>query len=360
MSYEVDVLAVGQESDSGDAIALRFGNYAQNPADQKIVVIDGGYQDSGKALVELIRNTYGSNRVDLVVSTHPDNDHVSGLHVVLEELEVGELWMHRPWNMSASIKKLAEEDRGLAALGLSSNQLKKSLEAAYDLEKLAVKRGVSRILDPFQGEVNFENTIYVLGPSRSYYQSLVLEFEKGGTVSSGLIKLKKMISEVWHKDELLEPTDDATSPRNNSSAILVAAFGDQHFLFTADAGVPALAQAADWALANKYDLTQKIKVLQIPHHGSKRNVGPAILDRLIGPIVAQGQTNSKGAFMSAAAKGEPHHPSKRVTNAIVRRGVKPHATQGQSFYYKSTDLAWRPGTKLATPIEFCASYDEED
>ena len=54
--------------------------------DQKIVVIDGGYQDSGKALVELIRNTYGSNRVDLVVSTHPDNDHVSGLHVVLEEL----------------------------------------------------------------------------------------------------------------------------------------------------------------------------------------------------------------------------------------------------------------------------------
>ena len=261
--------------------------------------------------------------------------------------EVGELWMHRPWNMSASIKKLAEEDRGLAALGLSSNQLKKSLEAAYDLGELAVKE-TWRISysSPFQGEVNFENTIYVLGPSRSYYQSLVLEFEKGGTSSSGLIKLKKMISEVWHKDELLEPTDDATSPRNNSSAILVAAFGDQHFLFTADAGVPALAQAADWALANKYDLTQKIKVLQIPHHGSKRNVGPAILDRLIGPIVAQGQTNSKGAFMSAAAKGEPHHPSKRVTNAIVRRGVKPHATQGQSFYYKSTDLAWLSRNKI--------------
>ena len=158
------------------------------------------FHTSESASMTDIRNTYGSNRVDLVVSTHPDNDHVSGLHVVLEELEVGELWMHRPWNMSASIKKLAEETACRCCVGLSSNQLRKSLEAAYDLEKLAVKRGVSRILDPFQGEVNFENTIYVLGPSRSYYQSLVLEFEKGGTVSSGLIKLKKMISEVWHKE----------------------------------------------------------------------------------------------------------------------------------------------------------------
>lgn len=93
MSYEVDIIAVGSESSSGDAFALRFGNFSTDPSQQTVVVIDGGYTDSGKKLVERIRNEYGTNSVDLVISTHPDNDHVSGLHVVLEEMEVGTLWI---------------------------------------------------------------------------------------------------------------------------------------------------------------------------------------------------------------------------------------------------------------------------
>ena len=56
MAYEVDILAVGNESKSGDAIALRFGDFVNNPSDQTIVVIDGGFRDSGKKLVERIKN----------------------------------------------------------------------------------------------------------------------------------------------------------------------------------------------------------------------------------------------------------------------------------------------------------------
>jgi hypothetical protein len=63
---------------------------------------------------------------------------------------------------------------------------------------------------------------------------------------------------------------------------------------------------------------QSFKFVQIPHHGSKRNVGPAILNRLIGSPVAQG-TNKFTAFVSVPKKGEPKHPSKRVTNAFMRR-----------------------------------------
>ena len=46
MAYQVDFLPVGDGAKSGDAIAMRFGNFA-NPQQTYVVVIDGGFQSSG-------------------------------------------------------------------------------------------------------------------------------------------------------------------------------------------------------------------------------------------------------------------------------------------------------------------------
>src|SRR5688572_1286072 len=105
MAYQVDFLAVGDGAKSGDAIAMRFGDFA-NPLQTYVVVIDGGFQSSGEALVEHIRREYQTTYVDLVVSTHPDNDHSSGLAPVLEKLQVGKLWMHKPWEHTYDIARL--------------------------------------------------------------------------------------------------------------------------------------------------------------------------------------------------------------------------------------------------------------
>lgn len=356
MSYEVDILAVGENSHSGDAIALRFGNFTQNSKDQKVVVIDGGFRDSGEELVRRIQNEYGTNRVDLVVLTHPDNDHVSGLHEVLENLEVVELWMHRPWNTNQSVRKMAE-DRSLNAL-VPASKLKKSLESAYDLEKLAIRKNIP-IKEPFQGMTAFDGVLHVLGPNQGLYNELVTEFEKSATVFS-LEKIKRLISEVWHQDELAEPEDGAVSARNNSSVVLFAELGDNHFIFTGDAGVIALNQAADYAIAKNYNIAQQAHFVQIPHHGSKRNVGPSVLDRIIGPIVQQGFQNGKTAFISAAADGNPKHPSSRVTNALNRRGVTVTATRGANHCFRSLDVPTRPGWDAIIPVAFLNSFEEEE
>ncbi len=356
MAYEVDIIAVGDESHSGDAIALRFGNFVQNPKDQIIVVIDGGFEPSGKKLVQRIRNEYKADRVNLVISTHPDNDHVSGLHVVLNELPVDQLWMHRPWSRSESInKKMMEEDGILAGL-ISGGTFKKSLESAYELEKLANDKGIP-ITEPFQG-MSFGNALYVLGPSQDFYHGLMADFEKG-TAPSVIEKAKRLMREVWHKDELVEPEDDAVSPRNNTSVVLLAQLG-KDFLFTGDAGVLALNHAADYAAAVNYSLATGVHYHQVPHHGSKRNVGPTVLNRIIGPILPQGQKNGKTAFISAAAKGDPKHPSVRVTNALARRGAFIMATQGQDQCIHSSDVPVRPNWVNVKGIEFTSSYEEED
>src|SRR2546425_774329 len=93
MAYEIDFLNVGEGERSGDAIAVRYIENNQ----YKVMIVDGGDKAAGQRLVHHVRTVYGTNRADYVVNTHPDIDHASGLEVVVENLEVGELWLHRPW-----------------------------------------------------------------------------------------------------------------------------------------------------------------------------------------------------------------------------------------------------------------------
>jgi hypothetical protein len=48
--YEIDFLPVGDEGQSGDAIAIRFST-TSDPS-LRTIIIDAGFQDNGKALVE--------------------------------------------------------------------------------------------------------------------------------------------------------------------------------------------------------------------------------------------------------------------------------------------------------------------
>src|SRR6266536_5996825 len=107
MGYEVDFLPVGEGERGGDAVCLRIGNLAGHRSEQTVVVIDGGFKEAtGETLVEHIKYFYGTDQVDLVVSTHPDADHTGGLEAVLEQLKVGCLWMHQPWNHTDDIARM--------------------------------------------------------------------------------------------------------------------------------------------------------------------------------------------------------------------------------------------------------------
>ncbi|HDY88298.1 MAG TPA: MBL fold metallo-hydrolase, partial [bacterium] len=111
MGYDIDFLSVGDGEKCGDAIALRFGNLYGDREEQTVIVIDGGFRKSGEALVKHIKEYYNTTKINLVVSTHPDSDHISGLHIVLEEMDVDCLWMHQPWNHTDDISKLFVDGR---------------------------------------------------------------------------------------------------------------------------------------------------------------------------------------------------------------------------------------------------------
>ena len=120
----------------------------------------------------------------------------------------------------------------------------------------------------------------------------------------------------------------STSASNESSVVLYGAFdGGRRVLLTGDAGVNGLTWAANHAVEMGLAL-QNFAFVQIPHHGSRRNVGPSILNRLVGAPVAQGTPPTFVAYVSAPAD-DAEHPRRVVINAFTRRGATPMATQGQ-------------------------------
>jgi beta-lactamase superfamily II metal-dependent hydrolase len=334
LGYEIDFLAVGEGSRSGDAIAVRFGNLYGERDEQRVIVIDGGFLDDGEALVEHIKKWYGTDRVDLVVSTHPDNDHTAGLKVVLRELQVDELWMHRPWAHARKVgESMWSEATELQVTAKSAaTRLTKAIQDAEDLEEIANSLGVP-IREPFLGVSALDDAVVVLGPTKEYYESLLPGFRKS---MSELMLEERAISRFGEvvarvRESMGHETlkdNGQTSPENNSSAVIHIKTDSRRFLFTGDAGIPALSRVADVLEQAGVDPTTQW-FFQAPHHGSRANVGPTVLDRLVGAAGVR-DDESWRSFISAAPDGSPTHPSRRVTNALIRRGASVRVTRGES------------------------------
>ena len=338
MAFEVDFLAVGEGEKSGDAIAVRWGNLAGQRAEQKILIVDGGTLEAGKNLVNHVKNYYGTTFVDAVLCTHPDIDHACGLKLVLEELDFGFLLMHQPWNHASEILDLFENPFTTTKL---KEKLRNAITTAHELEEICFDKG-KKIYEPFTG-TTWDN-IRILGPSRDYYQELLAQFRDTPVAAASIPSLlQKAIASAKEKMEWVaekfdmqyESLDDSgeTSPENNSSAIFLLTVDGQKLLFTADAGIPALTAAADYA-ASLNIVLDDLRFMQVPHHGSKHNVGKTILNRV----------KAGTAFVSAGAKA-PKHPAKKVTNALIRRGATVCVTAGNGLCHylgTSTRYGWSP------------------
>lgn len=335
VGYEIDFLAVGDGEKSGDAIALRYGL----PGAYKVMVVDGGNKESGQALVDHIKDCYQTTHVDFLVNTHPDSDHASGLEVVMENLQVGAAWVHQPWNYPEKIISWFKDGR--ITVDSLRDRLQDALYHAYRIEEIAKTKHVP-LYEPFQGCKIGD--FYVVSPSREWYLEIIPHFAKtpeskkaapasGFRERAGMIteKIKAWLDERWDLETLQD--GESTSYDNESSVILYAYIANRGILLTGDAGVEALTHAADYLESFNIDLPNTLKFIQIPHHGSRHNVGPTILNRLIGTRVLAGSEPRIKAFVSAGAKSESH-PRKVVTNAFKRRGAKVVQAKGSAIVHR--------------------------
>ena len=185
--------------------------------------------------------------------------------------------------------------------------------------------------------------------ARDTFKSLLAE------ATGKVARAMKRFLSTWGLDVLDD--EDTTSAKNNSSVITQLIIDGRRLIFTGDAGVTALSQAADQL--SSYQQEANLRFIQIPHHGSRRNIGPTVLDRLIGQPLPQGQSRNITAIASTAMKGEPKHPRKAVMNAFTHRGVSALATRGKTICY-SHDAPTREGWTAVKPDDYYWDYEDEE
>lgn len=366
MEYEIDFLPVGEGASSGDAICLRYSD--DDGASWHVGVIDGGTQSSGESLCKHIQNHYGTKVVDFVICTHPDQDHASGLSNVFDELTVKKLLMHCPWDYVDDFFESVTDGR--VTKESMRQRLKDGHPYAYKIYEHALEKGIP-VHHPFSDN-NDHKIPYldVVGPSREFYLKQVINFRSINEImedsieessfleraKNAAMKAINWISEEWDDEKLVDPIDDATSSENNSSVISFFNFDGKKVLFTADSGPLALTEAADKIESLGHDL-QSFSFVQVPHHGSKRNIGPTVLNRLVGTPKLIDSSTTFTAFVSAA-KESNKHPNKRVVNAFKRRGGKVIATQGTTKHHYTSGTPDR-GWSKAEPLPFYTDVEDD-
>jgi beta-lactamase superfamily II metal-dependent hydrolase len=350
--FEVDFLPVGDSN--GDAICIQYTVDANGGV--FVHVVDGAYAETGERIIQHIRTHYGRDFfINHMVLSHADNDHATGLVEVMKQMKVKHLWMNRPWKFAAQTVRHFQQ--GYTVDGLI-RKMRETHPYLVDLEKEAVRQG-TEIHDVFQGTQIGKFT--VLAPSRDCYIRLLPDLDKtptrmtpggilGGVFGEALRKAREILDETWDI-ETLSNNPDPTSASNETSVVQYAELEGQCLLLTADVGPEGLTEAADYAatLGLKYPT-----MMQIPHHGSRRNVTPNVLDRWIGGRVAKGAV--VGSAFCSIGDGKDEYPRGQVNNAFLRRGYPVYVTRGNSIMYHSGS---KRGWGSVTPLPFMARVEDK-
>lgn len=335
MLYEIDYFPVWLESRWWDAIMIQYGQDFKNRDNYKVVIIDCWNKDAAEAMIAHLDSHFWTNKVDLLIATHLHSDHINWFSTLIENLEIWKIAMHQPWNYTNEIKKLSTTNIWAKKL---ETKIEKSLAWLADISEIAEKEDIE-IFEPFAWEQIMEH-MWLVWPSKDYYTSLLPSFwnipvipnETASLAEKAYKAVKKVIN--WIKETLDMETEslsddyEDTSAENNSSMIIYfQPTEDKKFLFTWDAWKEALNKALDGY--GKY--IENISFLDVPHHWSKRNLGPTILDKL----------NPKTAYISCPAKWEPKHPSWKVVNALIRRWTDVHVVRWGRKLHHNTWWRWR-------------------
>lgn len=345
MNCEIEFLPVGDGCKPGDAIVVRYGDANSF----QIMVIDGGNLDSGKAVVSHVQKYFGYNAVVThAVVTHPDADHASGMREVIAGLPVKNLWLHKPWEFAA-VSRPFFANKNWTDWGLAE-EIRDKYDIVSQLVDTAEKNKIP-VLQPFAGKCI--GPFRVVSPYQNLYPYFMSQFDRtpdpdqaaieaaGYWIGKppGLIatllekaaaKVQKWIDESWESERLKD--GGVTSASNESSVILYGDFGPgRRVLLTGDAGIWGLTMAKCFAQKNGLAL-QDFMFVQVPHHGSRRNVGPTILNEILGPIKPKDTKTTSLAYVSSP-KDDDTHPRKMVLNAFIRRGYGVAATQGQKILF---------------------------
>ncbi|MEC4668444.1 MAG: DNA internalization-related competence protein ComEC/Rec2 [Nitrospirota bacterium] len=233
----------------GDTVRVAFLDVGQGDAcvielpDGQTVLVDAGANygrlDMGRAVVGPYLWDRGIRRLDHVIGTHPQLDHVGGLPWILRKFTVGHYW-----------------GNGVERDGQFYRRLQEALEEQGLVEQIAGEGQTIIASGPC--------TLLVLNPPAR----------------------ERVVGE--HASVL--PMGRSGKALNNQSVVLRLDCGRHSFLLTADI------EAAAMARLSESGEIRGVRVLKIPHHGARGSLSEGWLDRVDAEaaVISVGRRNPYG------------------------------------------------------------------
>jgi beta-lactamase superfamily II metal-dependent hydrolase len=331
----------GNRTACADTILVNHNILGQNSC----LVIDTG---SRVALQTLLRYLADNNIevIDDIIITHSDSDHSSQVCNLLNTCKVNHIWMHTPWE-HVDVKTESLNFELDLFKRYTHNELCQKLKKIYrhieKIHNIAAERQIP-VLQPYSGQ--HINGFLVLSPSENFFKQLIIESDK---FADAYKSVEGEIDEFWENELLAEKCD--TSSENEASVILYTECAKKGILLTGDAGVRALQHAVDHVNEHSLINLKELSFFQVPHHGSRSNVNPHILDQILGNKIAKNEYNPTKIAAISATDVRREHPSGMVVNAVIRRNWKVFITAEENIHFEinSAGVACRTTSK---PVSF--------
>ncbi|MGZ0654505.1 ComEC/Rec2 family competence protein [Coraliomargarita sp. W4R72] len=285
------------EAKNGDSLLITV----ESDGKRRNLLIDGGPQaaykrknkkgDLHRTLTEIKRN---DERIDLLILTHVDDDHIGGLlegfkgNQLLTEL-VDEVWfnsgsiIHKAFDQVEDPINFIEFDHVRTGT-VTDNQT--SIRQGVRFEDAITNMGIwkEQLIEAGQVHYFYGTKITILSPGRANLKKLLGQWTR--EVPSSLTSASQTDYDLSFNELLADDTFKGdTAPPNGSSIALLLEHGDSRLLLLADAHddvVQASIRSLKDEAGNLYSEDNPLLVdyIKLSHHGSRYNTSSEFL-RLI-------------------------------------------------------------------------------
>lgn len=313
---------------NGDSIIISFKN---EEGRNRNILIDGGsygtYYDSstnlyGELKEEIFSIKKKKEKIDLLVLTHIDNDHICGFLKWFEMDNEAHSFIQNIWFNSGKLiaEYFKEPENPDLSVGLKIfKDSHTGVNEAIDFEEYLNSKNIWDKKIVTQGMVLHDDDIkiQILSPCEAQLKTLLKEYREkteDDAYTAGLRKdwstdLNSFIQEENKVD--FKFTQDS-SVKNGSSISFVLTIKGENFLFLADSHPKEIVNSLKKLGFNK-EKPLEVELFKVAHHGSKSNTNNELLEII--------KTDNYIISTNSLGYG---HPNKRTLARIINNN--PNAT----------------------------------
>lgn len=315
------------EASEGDCFLLKIKTDEKNYN----ILIDGGPKDTYYDCLEgELKKIFASDEfIDLLVITHICSDHLDGIKALFGKQDNIQSKIKKIWYNSAKVIadylnddaniKERENPLNISKGNMISKKTGYTLEnnlkrLGYDLEIISEKTEVKYL------DENHKIKFTFLSPDRNQLEKLNEKWpveEKSTQISSSTnAEYKKSIKELLNNDSdylddklMLNSKSRDQSEHNGASISFILEYNGKSLLFLGDSFDDVIVNSLNEKIEK---LPLKIDVMKVSHHGSRKNISPALLKMI----------ECENFLISTNGKRHKH-PNKRTLARIIKYSSEP-------------------------------------